>query len=127
MDASNYRKALLEQPQGEIALVDLTRNFSHWFFDLLRNFVLVGGLRYFAEKSGSTILWVLHGIALFVILLYCLSYADQWYVNVFGFLEDRRLAQRLNRAVNFTLAFLLLGTIWWAADVIVGEIAHAHL
>ena len=69
MDASNYRKSLLEQPQGEIALADLTRNFSHWFFDLLRNFVLVGGLRYFAEKSGSTILWVLHGIALFVILL----------------------------------------------------------
>ena len=127
MDASNYRKSLLEQPQGEIALVDLTRNFSHWFFDLLRNFVLVGGLRYFAEKSGSTILWVLHGIALFVILLYCLSYADQWYVNVFGFLEDRRLAHRLNRLVNFTLAFLLLGTIWWAVDVIVGEIAHAQL
>ena len=127
MDASNYRKSLLEQPQGEIALADLTRNFSHWFFDLLRNFVLVGGLRYFAEKSGSTILWVLHGIALFVILLYCLSYADQWYVNVFGFLKDRRLAHRLNRLVNFTLAFLLLGTIWWAVDVIVGEIAHAQL
>ena len=122
MDASNYRKSLLEQPQGEIALADLTRNFSHWFFDLLRNFVLVGGLRYFAEKSGSTILWVLHGIALFVILLYCLSYADQWYVSL-------RLSRgyRLNRAVNFTLAFLLLGTIWWAADVIVGEIAHAQL
>ena len=127
MDASNYRKSLLEQPQGEIALADLTRNFSHWFFDLLRNFVLVGGLRYFAEKSGSPILWTLHGIALFVILLYCLSYADQWYVNVFGFLEDRRLAHRLNRLVNFTLAFLLLGTIWWAVDVIVGEIAHAQL
>jgi hypothetical protein len=75
VDPSNYRKSLLEQPQGEIALADLTRNFSHWFFDLLRNFVLVGGLRYFAEKSGSTIPWV---IALFVILLYCLSYADQW-------------------------------------------------
>ena len=120
MDASNYRKALLEQPQGEIALVDLTRNFSHWFFDLLRNFVLVGGLRYFAEKSGSPILWTLHGIALFVILLYCLSY-------VFGFLEDRRVAHWLNRAVNFTLAFPLLGTIWWAADVIVGEITHVHL
>jgi hypothetical protein len=89
--------------------------------------VLVGGLRFFAEKSGSPVLWALHGIALFVILLYCLSYADQWYVNVFGFLKDRRLAHWLNRLVNFTLAFVLLGMIWWAADVIVGEIAHAHL
>jgi hypothetical protein len=103
------------------------RNFSHWFFDLLRNFVLVGGLRYFAEKSGSPILWALHGIALFVILLYCLSYADQWYVNVFGFLEDRRLAHWLKRIFNFGLAIVLLGLIGWAAHVIVGEIAHAQL
>ena len=92
MDSSNYKGKLLEQPQGEIALADLVRNFSHWFFDLLRNFVLVGGPRYFAEKSGCTILWSIHGIALFVILLYCVSYADQWYVNLFGFLEDKRLA-----------------------------------
>ena len=103
------------------------RNFSHWFFDLLRDFVLVGGLRYFAEKSGCPILWALHGIALFVILLYCLSYADQWYVNVFGFLEDRRLAHWLNRIFNFGLTIVLLGLIGWAAHVIVGEIAHAQL
>jgi hypothetical protein len=111
VDASNYRKSLLEQPQGEIALADLTRNFSHWFFDLLRNFVLVGGLRYFAEKSGSAVLWTLHMIALFVILLYCLSYADQWYVNVFGFLEDRRLAHWLNRILNISIAVVLLFVI----------------
>jgi hypothetical protein len=127
VDASNYRKSLLEQPQGEIALADLTRNFSHWFFDLLRNFVLVGGLRYFAERSGSPVLWTLHGIALFVILLYCLSYADQWYVNVFGFLEDRRLAHWLNRILNVSIAVVLLLVIGWAAHVIVGEIAHAQL
>ena len=79
-------------------------------------------------QSGLTMLTGLFLLAvLFVILLYCLSYADQWYVNVFSFLEDRRLAHWLNRAVNFTLAFLLLGTIWWAADVIVSEIAHAQL
>jgi hypothetical protein len=48
------------------------------FFDLLRNFVLVGGLKYFYEKSGSAVLFYLHEFALVVILFYCLSYADQW-------------------------------------------------
>jgi hypothetical protein len=48
-------------------------------------------------------------------------------VNLFGFLEDRRLAHWLNRMCNFGLAIVLLGLIWWAADVIVGEIAHAQL
>jgi len=28
-DAPNYGKKLLQQPQGEIALVELVRNFSH--------------------------------------------------------------------------------------------------
>ena len=127
MASPSYKRSLLEQPQGEIALADWMRNFSHWFFDLLRNFVLVGGLRFFAEKSGSTVLWTLHAIALFVIVLYCLSYADQWYVNIFGFLKDKRLAHRLNRIVNVGIALLLLSVIWWAADVILDEIAHAHL
>ena len=53
MDFTAYRSQLLQQREGEIALFDLVRNFSQWFFDLLRNFVLVGGLKYFAEKSGQ--------------------------------------------------------------------------
>ncbi len=87
------------------------RNFSQWFFDLLRNFVLVGGLKYFAEKSGSTVLFYLHEFALLVILLYCLSYADQWYINLFGFLANKRVAHWLNMAVNFGVAVLLFWVI----------------
>jgi hypothetical protein len=77
VDFTAYRQQLLQQRQGEIALWGLVRNFSQWFFDLLRNFVLVGGLKYFAEKSGSTVLFYLHEFALVVIFFYCLSYADQ--------------------------------------------------
>ena len=127
MDFRTYFNHLLERPQGEGSILDLVRNFSNWFFDLLRNFVLVGGLRYFAEKSGSTVLWYLHAFALFVILLYCLSYADQWYVNLFGFLENRRHAHWLNRAVNLSIAVGLFFLIRWAVHVIVAEIAHAQV
>ncbi|MGH6833909.1 MAG: hypothetical protein ACRECM_12990, partial [Methyloceanibacter sp.] len=77
MDFTLYRNQLLQQRQGEIALWELVRNFSQWFFDLLRNFVLVGGLKYFYEKSGSAVLFYLHEFALVVIFFYCLSYADQ--------------------------------------------------
>ena len=90
------------------------RNFSQWFFDLLRNFVLVGGLKYFYEKSGSTVLFYLHEFALVVIFLYCLSYADQWYVNLFSFLEDKRIAHLLNRAFNSVWRSLAVPAIRWA-------------
>ena len=96
MNFVDYRNQLLQWREGEIALWQLVRNFSQWFFDLLRNFVLVGGLKYFYEMSGSEVLFYLHQFALGVIFLYCLSYADQWYINLFGFLANRRFAHWLN-------------------------------
>jgi len=125
VDFGSYRNQLLEQPEGEVAFFALVRNFSQWFFDLLRNFVLVGGLKYFYEKSGSEVLFYLHQFALVVIFLYCLSYADQWYVNLFGFLANRRLAHFLNRIVNSAIAIVLFVVIWWGALLIVTEISHA--
>jgi hypothetical protein len=122
-----YRQQLRQQREGEIALWQLVRNFSQWFFDLLRNFVLVGGLKYFYEKSGSAVLFYLHEFALIVIFLYCLSYADQWYLNLFGFLENKRLAHWLNMAVNIAVAILLFLMINRGASIIVAEISHAQV
>jgi len=56
-----------------------------------------------------------------------LSYADQWYVNLFGFLANRRLAHFLNRIVNSAIAIVLFVVIWWGASLIVTEISHAQL
>jgi hypothetical protein len=127
VDFTLYRKQLLEQREGEIALWQLVRNFSQWFFDLLRNFVLVGGLKYFYEKSLSPVLFYLHEFALAVIFVYCLSYADQWYLNLFSFLENKRLAHWLNRTVNISIAIVLFLMIRLAASVIVAEISHAQI
>ena len=127
MDFTAYRQQLLQQRQGEIALWDLVRNFSKWFFDLLRNFVLVGGLKYFAEKSGSTVLFYLHEFALLVILAYCISCADQWYINLFSFVENKRLAHWLNMTVNIDVAVLLFLVINRAASTIVAEISRAQV
>jgi len=127
VDFALYRKQLLERREGEIAAAQLVRNFSQWFFDLLRNFVLVGGLKYFYEKSGSTVLFYLHELALVVIFFYCLSYADQWYLNLFSVIDDKRLAHWLNRAVNFAVAVLLFLLIRWGAKIIVAEISHAQV
>jgi hypothetical protein len=127
VDFRNYLSQLFVQREGETAFFDVVRSFSQWFFDLLRNFVLVGGLKYFYEKSGSEVLYYLHQIALVVIFLYCLSYADQWYINVFSLLQNKTLAHWLNRAVNFSFAALLFLLIWRGASLIVAEISHAQV
>jgi hypothetical protein len=116
VDFALYRKQLLERREGEIAAAQLVRNF-----------VLVGGLKFFYEKSGSAVLFWLHEFALVVIFFYCLSYADQWYLNLFGFLSDKRLAHWLNRAVNIGVAIALFLLIRWGASIIVAEISHAQV
>src|SRR5262245_33770272 len=55
LDFTHYFNLVLQRRENQVELWQLVRNFSKWFFDLLRNFVLVGGLKYFYEKSGSTI------------------------------------------------------------------------
>ncbi len=127
MDFTAYRQQLLQRREGEIALWQLVRNFSQWFFDLLRNFVLVGGLKYFYEKSGSAVLFYLHEFALVVIFFYCLSFADQWYLNLFGFLENKRIGHWLNRTVIFGVAVGLFLLIRWGVSVIVAEISQAQV
>lgn len=126
MDFARYRHQLLQRSDGQVELWQWVRNFSQWFFDLLRNFFLVGVLKFFYEKGGGAVLYYVHQFALVVMLFYCLSYADQWYVNLFGFLDNKRLAHRLNRAVNFGIAVALFLAILWAASVIVAEISRAQ-
>jgi len=126
LDFTNYRKQLFEQPEGEITVARTVRNFAGWFFDLLRNFVLVGGLKYFAEKSGSDVLFYLHQFALIVIFLYCLSYVDQWFVNLFGFLENRKLAYWLDIGFNGIVAIAIFFIIHRGASIIVAEISRAQ-
>ena len=127
MDFSRYFNLVLQTREGQVELWQLVSNFSKWFFELLRNLVLVGGLKYFYEKSGSAVLFYLHELALVVLFFYCLSYADQWYVNLFGFLEDKRRAHWLNRTVNFGIAVALFFAIRWGVSVIVAEISHAQV
>jgi hypothetical protein len=121
-----YLGHLLERPAEEIRAATAVRNFSIWFFALLRNFVLVGLLKYFYEKTGSDLLFVMHQVALFVIFLYCLSYFDQWYVNLFCFLENKTVAHRLNLAVNLFITGLLFLLVNKVTSIVVVELSRAH-
>jgi hypothetical protein len=121
-----YLHHLFEQPERQLAAAAVVRNFSIWFFGLLRNFVLVGLLKYFYEKTGSTLLFYVHQLALLVLFIYCLSYIDQWYLNLFCFMENRTIAHRLNLAVNVLVTVLLFVLIYKATSIMVAELSQAH-
>lgn len=126
MNFRSYLDHIFERPKEEIAAATVVRNFSIWFFNLLRNFVLVGLLKYFYEKTGSPVLFWIHQLAIFVIFIYCVSYLDQWYVNLFGFLDDKRTAHRLNLTLNVLITIALFILINKATGIVVAELSQAH-
>ena len=126
MNFRAYLEHLFEQPERQLAAATVVRNFSIWFFGLLRNFVLVGLLKYFYDKTGSTLLFYVHQLALLVLFIYCLSYIDQWYLNLFCFMENRTIAHRLNLTVNVLITVLLFVLINKATSIMVAELSQAH-
>ena len=91
-------------------------------FGLLRNFVLVGLLQYYYEKTGSTLHFYVHQLALPVVF----RYVDQWYLNLFCFMESRTTAHRLNVAANVLIGILLFMLINKATSIMVAEFSQAH-
>ena len=126
MSLRSYLSQLFERPEQEVAAATVIRNFATWFFQLLRNFVLVGVLKYFYDKTGSEVLLFIHQIAICVIFVYCLTYADQWYLNLFGFLSNKRIASWLNLVVNILIGIGFFLLINKATSIMVAEISRAQ-
>ncbi|MGB6439371.1 MAG: hypothetical protein WBE89_08620 [Methyloceanibacter sp.] len=83
----------------------------------MRNFFDLRATSFWSEVLART-----HPL---VILLYCLSYADQWYANLFGFLEKRQpLTGSTARQPQHPRRIILPDQ--WTVHVIVKWIAHAQ-
>jgi hypothetical protein len=120
-----YLEHLFEQPERQLPRRSGTKFFD-LVFGLLRNFVLVGLLKYFYDKTGSTLLFYVHQLALLVLFIYCLSYIDQWYLNLFCYMENRTTAHRLNLTVNVIITVLLFVLVNKATSIMVAELSQAH-
>ena len=86
-------------------------------FGLLRNFVLVGLLKYFLREERQPHPLLYPPIS----SVRPLSYVDQWYVNLFGFLGNKTLAHRLNLVLNVLFTVVLFVSINRAT-----ELSRAH-
>jgi hypothetical protein len=58
-----------------------SRQLVKWFFDLVRNAFIAGGLRYLATKTDSWLLKIASETAFFALFMYCLSYVQTWHLR----------------------------------------------
>ena len=83
-EVSGFRKFLeiqkLTSPVWEIII----RPFTKWYFDVLKNVMLVAALQYLGEKTGNTLLKMVAGFSYILIATYFLSYINMWIPQIFN-------------------------------------------
>jgi hypothetical protein len=113
----------------EEALQINTRNIRaliRWFFDLVKNVLIVGGLKFLAVRSDSVVLKVV-GVAAFAsILVYCVTYMQTWQVRLFHPWWPNNFARAADLLVNLAIVAPLFYIIVYTVPEAIDDIAKAQ-
>jgi hypothetical protein len=110
----------------ERVIAGTVRSFYEWFFGLLRNAVICGGLQYFADTTGSLTLQILAIVAYILLAAYCFSSINFWVLTPFHFVKHKQLASWLDGLVTLAVLLLLGYAIWAGTKFAIGEITRGH-
>ena len=69
-----------------------------WYFELLKNSVLVAAVFYFAQKTKSVYIAEIAEFSKFLLILYCLTYLYSWKVLLY---RDRAPKHRILLGLTF--------------------------
>jgi hypothetical protein len=108
--------------EADTLVVRTTRQMIKWFFDLVRNVLIIGVLKYLATKSGSLLLKVIWDVAFASLGVYCLSYMQTWQFRFFHPWWPANWARvadlLINLAVIAPIFYIIVYTVPWAIDEI---------
>lgn len=80
------------------------RRVLRWWFELIRNFLVVAGLYYLAEKSDSLALKTVAYVSAFALFAYIQTLVSGWWIHPFPFIKNKAVNRDLN-----SIAALILG------------------
>jgi hypothetical protein len=119
-------KVILWHSETDTTISLFVHQAVKWLFDLLRNAVIAGVVKYLATKADSWLLKIVSDAAFFALLAYCLSYVQTWQLRLFHPWEPAQWA----RVLDIIVSLLIIGPLFYA--IIVGvptaidEIARAQ-
>ena len=130
MDLKTYMQQLF-QPSGDLdtGAAEVTRRWTKWLFDFTRNVMIVGVIKYVADKSGSWMLYAFYLIASGGLLAYIysyMSYMQVWRFRPFSFLSNVGAAKILNWFADLALVMALFGLAQVAIIAAIREIAKVQ-
>jgi hypothetical protein len=76
----------------EVAYSWLSYDLSRYFFEATRNFLVVGALRYAADKTGNIFLMIMFYISLCAFVMFVYSFLCFWDLKIFSHLFPKSSA-----------------------------------
>jgi hypothetical protein len=104
----------------------ISHSVSKWVFDLFRNAMIAGILKYLSDRSGSWILWIASEIAFFALLMYCLSYANTWMLRPFHFLKNQKVGFALDALITLMIAGPIIVAVSLGVPLAIEAVAHGQ-
>jgi hypothetical protein len=101
-------KRLLHVTSDSAVGFAIGHSFSKWVFDLFRNAMIAGVLKYLSDKSPTSwVLYIAAEVASLALLFYCLAYVHGWMLQPFHPMKNQRIAFWLNLIVTLCVSFPL--------------------
>lgn len=88
----------------EVAYSWLSYDLSRYFFETARNFLVIGALRYAADKTGSIFLMVMFYVSICAFVMFVYSFLCFWNLKIFSHVFPKSSA---SPTLDFLLDVLL--------------------
>lgn len=118
----NFVKQNVLQPD----IWGITRDVTKWGLDLVRNMVVVGALKYLANRTGAPFIKAVAEIASLFLYLYCLSYISTWTIHPFNFVTNRRVERALELIAAFVFSYVAIRLATFALEGAIKDLAEAQ-
>jgi hypothetical protein len=101
--------ARVEVSRVEIRFAEHIQQFAKWWFDLIKNIIVVVALKVLADKAHLWYVSALSEISKYILIFYCLSYTQGYYYVPFGSRASGTI-RLLTSVISAILVMLLI--IW---------------
>ena len=111
--------------------VDLTvgekiRRFCKWWFDLLKNILLVTALNIFSQRTDSWFITGLYVLSLLMLLGYWQTYVNGWFYFPFRSHRNRVVSGFVSSIVAVAISFIAVQTISTGGTLIIDRLAEVQ-
>lgn len=125
MDPKTFFDQFVEW-EDDRGLSDFMRGVTKWFFDLLRNVMILALIKYLADRTDSTMVYWLYVIGTGALVVYMFTYIARWRLVPFPFLGNSWMGKLANAAVGGMLVGLFFLLVLTPISVAIEELSKAQ-